>query len=203
MRKKSISPRKEPVQERSIALRLSIIEAATYILKEEGPLGFTTNKVAAKAGVNIASLYQYYPNKESLLFHLVELDWQKTFAATYPTLMDEALTHRERLHVFVQKFFEIEAKDRVLKDAISHAGFIVEATKEYRELWGKGLDIFQKFLSGSSKTTSPKKLESDSEFIQHLITSFSENKLSKPWTNLKGDAKVLADMICTQFGIDD
>lgn len=180
-----------------------MLEAATYILKEEGPLSFTTNKVAERAGVNIASLYQYYPNKESLLFHLIELQWQRTFDVVYPLLLEEDLSHQKRLHLFIQKFFEIEARERHLKAAISQAGYLVEGTKEYEKLWSRGLEVLKKFLAGCDQNKSLKKLESDSEFIQHVVTSFSENKLFHTWSDHRSDANILGEMICTQFGIAD
>ena len=43
---------------------------AAYILSEDGLEGFTTNRVAERAGVNIASLYQYFPNKSAILEEL-------------------------------------------------------------------------------------------------------------------------------------
>ncbi|HKT26847.1 TetR/AcrR family transcriptional regulator [Dyella sp.] len=48
----------------------AILEAATYILVKDGWEGFTTNRIAERAGVNIASLYQYFPNKESIVVEL-------------------------------------------------------------------------------------------------------------------------------------
>lgn len=48
----------------------AILQAATYILTKRGWDAFTTNEVAQKAGVNIASLYQYFPNKESIVAEL-------------------------------------------------------------------------------------------------------------------------------------
>lgn len=61
------TPRKRPKQARSRATVDSILIAATYILEHDGWSQFTTNRVAEKAGVNIASLYQYFPNKEALI----------------------------------------------------------------------------------------------------------------------------------------
>ena len=75
MRKPDISLRKHAKQQRALVTVAAIVEAATYILVRDGPGGFTANKVAEKAGVNIASYYQYFPNKEALLFHIVELTW--------------------------------------------------------------------------------------------------------------------------------
>lgn len=67
MTKTSLKPLKIPTQARSWATYHAILEATTYILMEQGYDSFTTNHVAERAGVSIASLYQYFPNKESLV----------------------------------------------------------------------------------------------------------------------------------------
>ena len=63
-------PRKRPVQQRAVFTVDAIVEAAAYILVKEGWDRFTTNRVAERAGVNIASLYQYFPNKDAILAEL-------------------------------------------------------------------------------------------------------------------------------------
>lgn len=65
-------PRKLPKQERSQATVIAILIATTRILTEEGYDKFNTNRVAELAGVSVGSLYQYFPNKESLLYALGE-----------------------------------------------------------------------------------------------------------------------------------
>lgn len=59
--------RKTPRQARSRATVESIVQAGTRILAEGGWAGFTTNSVADLAGVSIGSLYQYFPDKLSLV----------------------------------------------------------------------------------------------------------------------------------------
>jgi len=68
-RRKTV-PRKRPVQQRAVFTVDAIVEAAAYILVKEGWDRFTTNRVAERAGVNIASLYQYFPNKDAILAEL-------------------------------------------------------------------------------------------------------------------------------------
>ncbi len=68
----SATPRKRPKQERSRLTVEAILIATTHILTEEGYDHLTTNRVAERAGVSIGSLYQYFPNKESLIFALAE-----------------------------------------------------------------------------------------------------------------------------------
>jgi len=59
--------RKIPHQARARQTVDFILDAAAYILAERGLDGFTTNHIAERAGVNISSLYQYFPNKLTIL----------------------------------------------------------------------------------------------------------------------------------------
>jgi AcrR family transcriptional regulator len=67
----SVRPRKKPVQKRSQATVDAIVEAAARIFVREGYPGATTNRIAELAGVSVGSLYEYFPNKASLLAALV------------------------------------------------------------------------------------------------------------------------------------
>ncbi|MFZ0395430.1 MAG: TetR/AcrR family transcriptional regulator [Terracidiphilus sp.] len=67
IRKKAHEMRKVPSQERSRATVEAIVDAATHVLGRRGWAKFTTNEVAGVAGASIGSLYQYFPNKLSLI----------------------------------------------------------------------------------------------------------------------------------------
>jgi AcrR family transcriptional regulator len=71
-RKRFINPRKLPQQERSRITVEAILEATAHILAEEGYDKANTNCIAERAGISIGSLYQYFPNKESLMAALME-----------------------------------------------------------------------------------------------------------------------------------
>jgi AcrR family transcriptional regulator len=68
----SFGPRKTPVQARSEATVEAIFEATIQVLLEGGPDRLTTTQVAERAGVSVGTLYQYFPNKHSLLFSVAE-----------------------------------------------------------------------------------------------------------------------------------
>lgn len=59
----------------------AILEATAQVLVREGWDRASTNRIAAKAGVSIGSLYQYYPSKEALLVALMERHSEETMAA--------------------------------------------------------------------------------------------------------------------------
>ena len=71
-KKLAVIPRKRPEQDRSRATVDAIIAAAAHVLVRAGYAAFTTNRVAEKAGVSIGSLYQYFPNKDSLWGELMK-----------------------------------------------------------------------------------------------------------------------------------
>jgi AcrR family transcriptional regulator len=70
--KRSTKPRKQPQQDRSKVTVEAILEATTHILTAEGYDKANTNRIAERAGISIGSLYQYFPNKESLMAALIE-----------------------------------------------------------------------------------------------------------------------------------
>ena len=68
----AFEPRKTPIQARSTVTVESISEAAIQVLLSHGPERLTTTRIADRAGVSVGTLYQYYPNKQSLLFAVLE-----------------------------------------------------------------------------------------------------------------------------------
>ncbi|PNQ02349.1 hypothetical protein A8G00_14060 [Sphingobium sp. SA916] len=67
-----LKPRKAPQQARS-AVTIEAIHVATIQVLLAGGVGrLTTTRVAARAGVSVGTMYQYYPHKQALLFALVQ-----------------------------------------------------------------------------------------------------------------------------------
>src|SRR5437762_4090597 len=64
----AFEPRKTPVQARSTVTVEAIYEATIQVLLSEDAERLTTTRVAERAGVSVGTLYQYYPNKQALLF---------------------------------------------------------------------------------------------------------------------------------------
>lgn len=60
-------PKKQPVQARARATVDAILDATAQLLAREGYEAVSTNRVADLAGVSIGSLYEYFPNKQSIV----------------------------------------------------------------------------------------------------------------------------------------
>jgi len=72
------SPRKTPRQGRSRATVHAIVEATAQVLRAHGYQAATLRRIAARAGVGVGSIYQYFASKQGLLAavtarHLAEL----------------------------------------------------------------------------------------------------------------------------------
>lgn len=74
--KKSLSPtteaRREPSQERALRTIETIFIATAQIVEEDGVSALNTNKIAARAGFSVGTLYQYFPTKEAILLAMIE-----------------------------------------------------------------------------------------------------------------------------------
>jgi AcrR family transcriptional regulator len=68
----SENSRKTPQQQRSRVTVEAILEAAGLLLAKKGYAASSTNAIARRAGVSIGSLYQYFPNKDSIFLALME-----------------------------------------------------------------------------------------------------------------------------------
>jgi AcrR family transcriptional regulator len=73
-------PRKSPVQARSTASVDAILKATVQVLLRVGKEKLTTTRVAARAGVSVGTLYQYFPNKSALLRAAMRLHVEEILA---------------------------------------------------------------------------------------------------------------------------
>jgi AcrR family transcriptional regulator len=109
-----LEPRKTPVQTRSTATVEAIFEATIQVLLREGPDRLTTTRVAERAGVSVGTLYQYYPNKHSLLFAVNERHLNHVLAAVERACIEQR--HQplgSMVNAVVQAFLDakLERKD--------------------------------------------------------------------------------------------
>lgn len=83
-------PRKQPKQQRARNRVQKLLDATAELIETNGLEALTTNHIAERAGVNIASLYQYFPNKESILAALLESYLQEISKALNDVLVSQA-----------------------------------------------------------------------------------------------------------------
>jgi len=67
-----LAAKKRPSQQRSRRTFEAIVEAGTGLLMDRGYAATTTNHIAERAGVNIASLYEYFPGKDAIVAQVAD-----------------------------------------------------------------------------------------------------------------------------------
>jgi AcrR family transcriptional regulator len=103
----SLKARKAPVQSRSTATVEAVFEATIQVLLREGVDRLTTTRVAERAGVSVGTLYQYYPNKQSLLHAVLELHLEKvTFALERACLENHYRSLQTMITAVVEAFVD-------------------------------------------------------------------------------------------------
>ena len=69
-RGRTLELRHAPRQSRSKATFEQILDATAELLEQKGLEAINTNAIARAAGINVATLYQYFPNKQAVLLAL-------------------------------------------------------------------------------------------------------------------------------------
>lgn len=87
-----LQPRRSPRQDRAKQTVERILDATAELLDQEGAENLTTDRVAERCGINIATLYHYFPNKQALLHALAQ-----QFAEQQQGLLDAIYGRRDEI----------------------------------------------------------------------------------------------------------
>lgn len=147
MKPKKINPRKQPSQDRSRVMTQRIIAATARVLSKAGAQGLTTNKVAKEAKISIGSLYQYFPNKESLIVALA-YQMMNEDEALFACLDEHAAQPDldKTLDFLVSSFLEVHSKDAQLRTEVYSQVFKLGVSKDVMELRRKIISRFCDFI---------------------------------------------------------
>src|SRR6266487_418699 len=106
-------------------MRESILAAAVLLFAEYGYHAAPLRDIARIAGIQAASIYHHYPNKQSLLVEIMETHMQRLIGALEHILrtydeplqrLDEAIANHIRLHTsYKNEFFIIDTEIRALE----------------------------------------------------------------------------------------
>lgn len=84
--------RRAPTQERAERTIETLFQATAQIIENDGEAALTTNKIAAKAGFSVGTLYQYFPSKEAILLAMISRERERV-----QHLLSELLSKSELL----------------------------------------------------------------------------------------------------------
>lgn len=120
--------RRVPNQERARALVAAILEASAHVLEVHGFEGATTARIAAKAGVSVGSLYQYFGTKESVFDALTAELIERLLRAAAPVVAEPSGSVEERVERALEAGFRVIAPyPTVLRQLAAATGTAFEA----------------------------------------------------------------------------
>ena len=140
--------RKTPQQERSRRTVESVLEAAAQVFAQRGYANTTTNHIAARAGVSIGSLYQYFPSKDAILLALAERHMERSFAAAMHEVGDKRTAPvPELLRALVDALVQAhQAEPRLHRVIFEEARLDVSFRHRLDDLEGKAMQIARELI---------------------------------------------------------
>lgn len=197
-RSSSVSSRKQPQQARSSELVAAILDAAVQVLTKEGAQRFTTARVAERAGVSVGSLYQYFPNKASILFRLQSDEWRQTTAMLREILEDATRPPLDRLRALVHAFIRSECDEAAVRVALNDAAPLYRDAPEAREVRASGEHTVAAFMREALPKASDAIRATAGGLITTTLSTVGKDFSESPRTRaeIKAHADAMADMFC-------
>jgi AcrR family transcriptional regulator len=193
-----ITSRRKPKQARSADLVSAILEAAIQVLAKEGVRRFTTTRVAERAGVSVGSVYQYFPNKASILFRLQADEWRQTTEMLINILQDAGKSPLDRLRALVHAFLVSECEEAEVRTALSDAAPFYRDTPEAHEARSAIDRIMQAFMLEALPSVRDSARALAGDLIMTTFSAVGKQFSESPRTPAETHAyaEAMADMLC-------
>jgi AcrR family transcriptional regulator len=137
-----------------------LLQGAARVLEQDGAARFNTNRVAEVTGVSVGSVYQFFPNKESLLVELHDAEGARLWSILETMLGDTSLPPRTRFVNVVGAFFQTQVAAAEHHRALRNARVAPEESDAFAQL----LATVESALAAFLRETVPTRA-SESEFL--------------------------------------
>ena len=140
------SSRRVPIQERSRQRVADVLDAAARLVVDGGVEAVTTREIAHAAGVPIATLYQYFSDKESVLIAIAQRDMEEmdaevaaavaaleapTVASVVRATMEAFVRVYHRRRAFVEIYLRGRANATLHRFGAEHNARLAASLREY------------------------------------------------------------------------
>jgi AcrR family transcriptional regulator len=162
-------------------------------------------RVAERAGISIGSLYQYFPNKASILFRLQSDEWQDTRAVLTGLLADTSQTPAARLRAVVRAFVASECEEADMRRALADAAPLYRDTPEAQAAQAQSREPVLAFLREAAPRASAERLDMAGSLMIGTL-KVQGKALSQSGQSREAIARqteALADMLCAYLATLD
>jgi AcrR family transcriptional regulator len=189
-------PRKSASQERSRTTVEALLDATARVLVRDGYDRASTNRIAAKAGVSVGSLYQYFPNKEALVAALVARHNREMLQLIRKALkkvasLDLRTAIRELVRATLDAHLVDPALHRIFAEEVPRMGQLAKIEALQRETFG----LVRAYLEEHRKEIAVRDLDSATSIMATTVEALThEFVINKP-DALSGDRDEFIDEV--------
>ena len=154
-----LEPRKTPVQARSAASVEAILEATVQVLLDVGKARLTTTRVAARAGVSVGTLYQYFPNKSALLQAILRRHFDEILGAIESVCQEQqGKSLSQMATALVTGFLEAKMKNAKTSVALYTVSDDVDGARIVQQMGSRSNKAIVELLTSAREplTTDPR-----------------------------------------------
>jgi AcrR family transcriptional regulator len=161
----TLEPRKAPVQTRSTASVEAILKATIQVLLKVGKEDLTTTRVAARAGVSVGTLYQYFPNKGALLRAALQRHMDEIGSALQSVCHEQKGSSLQQMATaLVTAFFNAKMKDPKTSIALYSVSSDIDGARISREMSQKANRAIVSMLASAKE-----ELLTDPELVASML----------------------------------
>jgi AcrR family transcriptional regulator len=175
-----LTPRRVPEQGRSQVLVDALLIATKTALLEQGYHDLNTTEIARVAGVSVGSLYQYFPNKESLIAALLlKLDDDALCYLAENLLESSALALEDLSYLIVLASIRTYADDRALWSCLLASSDEIGAERKRAPMEAKWHELFAGVLAKSVPQIDAGRRELSAYLLRQVLRSSLERIVSE------------------------
>lgn len=202
-----LTVRKHPTQVRAREKVEKVFETASELLINEGIEALTIPRIAEDSGVTVGSIYQYFPNKESILYELYQR-WLNGAFDTYRNFsqLNHDVTDAAEYFTNLFRSYLADASNRQHRFSVEMLNAL-RVNRDLQELDTKHEErLFEQFrndfakrgLVSRGKLSSRKSLKL--EFLLHLALSLMEMISRSPQQTRAAFIEQACDVLSNAIG---
>lgn len=194
------NPRKIPTQTRAKNTVSRILAATAELIGEAGVDAVTTNKIADRAHINIASLYQYFPNKEAVINALIE-DYQNQLARFFNDLLKgmEGVPLEQAARQMVSAAIDLLRESQNIMPSIVTNLATSHMFPAARQLENRFLEVMRHYFVQQRDVLQLGDVDTSVAIIYTAVTSIIVKHLSTPTPYLSDD-EVIDEVVRLMLG---
>jgi AcrR family transcriptional regulator len=153
--------------------------------------------VAEAAGVSVGSLYQYFPNKEAILFRLQAQEWQQTMSQLERILGDPNTPAPQRIRVAVRTFFRSECDEAEFRGALEEAAPLYREAPEAGAHAAEGRRLMERFMRDALPSASARERVFAADLVGIVMSA--AGKTISVQNRSRAEVDALADAVGDMF----